>query len=81
MGGEAACGQVPKMALVGGAVLGGAGHWAVLSRSCGRVVAAPLFGAAAYSSVPAVSNRDGQQREGESGPVRVAAVRGRGALG
>ncbi|XP_005510560.2 small ribosomal subunit protein mS35 [Columba livia] len=51
------------MALVGGAVLGAAGHWAVLSRSCGKAVAAPLFGAAAYSSVPAVSNRDGQQRE------------------
>ncbi|XP_054054690.1 28S ribosomal protein S35, mitochondrial [Rissa tridactyla] len=48
------------MAPVGGVALAGAGYWIVLSRCCGRVVVAPFFGAAAYSSVPAV---EGQQRE------------------
>ena len=64
------------MAPVGGAVRAGAGYWAVLSRCCGRVVVAPLFGGAAYSSVPAVNSREGQQREGESGPAYSAVVAG-----
>ncbi|KAM6291233.1 small ribosomal subunit protein mS35 isoform 2-T2 [Porphyrio hochstetteri] len=51
------------MVPVGSAALAGAGYWAVLSRCCGRVVVAPLSGSAAYSSVPVLSSREGQQRE------------------
>ncbi|XP_068018497.1 small ribosomal subunit protein mS35 [Melanerpes formicivorus] len=40
-----------------------AGYWAVLSRRCGKIVVAPFFGSAAYSTAPAVSSRAGQQRE------------------
>ncbi|KAM6091014.1 small ribosomal subunit protein mS35 isoform 1-T1 [Theristicus caerulescens] len=51
------------MAPISGPVLAGGGYWAVLSRCCGRVVVERLVGGAAYSSVPAVSSREGQQRE------------------
>lgn len=81
LGAEAARGQVPKMALAGGVVLAAAGPWAVLSRSCGRAAAAPLFGAAAYSSVPAVNSRDGQQREGELWRWRPRRRPGTGSSG
>lgn len=68
--------QVPKMAPVSGAVRAGASYWAVLSRCCGRVVVAPRFGGAAYSSVLAVNSGEGRQREGESGPARSAVAAG-----
>ncbi|XP_049678120.1 28S ribosomal protein S35, mitochondrial isoform X2 [Accipiter gentilis] len=51
------------MAPVSGAVRAGASYWAVLSRCCGRVVVAPRFGGAAYSSVLAVNSGEGRQRE------------------
>ncbi|XP_055664185.1 28S ribosomal protein S35, mitochondrial [Falco peregrinus] len=51
------------MAPVSGAARLGAGYWAALGRRCGRAPLAPAFGAAPYSSVPAVSSGEGQQRE------------------
>ncbi|XP_061332303.1 small ribosomal subunit protein mS35 [Pezoporus flaviventris] len=49
------------MAPVSGAALGGC--WVVLSRCRGLVVVASRFAAAAYSSAPAVSGKEGQQGE------------------
>ncbi|XP_061844785.1 small ribosomal subunit protein mS35 isoform X2 [Colius striatus] len=51
------------MAPVSRALRAAAGSWAVLSWCCGTAMGGPRFGAAAYSSVPAVSSRESQTKE------------------